>query len=198
MLLDRTLWQCHARFNPPEADGVLMCPWAFVRFMWYTTSKEFRAWPTTLDSGIVIGWRWPWKKKFREAAWVRKDEMPLAVYGAMDQAYTTRVIDELGLEQEKAKRSEFIAGDAAYIAPTVRKLLQQVPLCLHGYWTASCPECARKALTLAVQLTRKYERPSIPDPHEDPYKAFLRREEIAKKQLAEIERARLEAGNENR
>jgi hypothetical protein len=66
---------------------------------------------------------------------------------------------------------------------TLVQLLQEKPVCDHSYWTASCPECARKALRLAILLKTKYEPVPQIDPNESPLAAFRRREADAKKQL---------------
>ena len=94
----RSLWRFDREIDVPHASVVVMCPYAFARILWYSTSKEFKAWPATWDTGIVLGWRWPWRKEFREKAWIRRDEMPLAMYSAMDQTYLARATKDFGLE----------------------------------------------------------------------------------------------------
>jgi hypothetical protein len=180
-----SLWRFDREIDVPHASVVVMCPWAFVRFLWYSTSKEFKAWPCTWDTGIVIGWRWPWWEKFKEKAWLRKDEMPLAIYGGpMDEIYLARAVHDLGWDTENALESTVRMFDVKQISATVHQAnhLTTMPKC-HNYWTASCPNCARRALTLAIQLKAKYEPARQIDPHESPLAAFRRREAEAKKQL---------------
>src|SRR5277367_4937850 len=91
----RELFKFEKAMAIPSLSIFVMCPYLFMRVMWYATSKEFKAWPNTLDTGIVIGWRWPFQKSFKEWAWLKKMELPIAIYGTMDVAYLASSVSEL-------------------------------------------------------------------------------------------------------
>lgn len=191
----RSLWRFDHQVNIPELSITMMCPYLFVRLMWYTTSKEFRGWPNTLDSGVVIGWRWPFTKKFKEKSWLKKQKMAIVIYPAMDAIYTARVAVEglcwdeenLGLKKHEVGR-EIVREPAtiarlAQIAATFRKMRDVQSPCGHAYWSADCPDCARRSFNFAVQMVEKYEPFRPPDPTEHPLAAFQRREAEARKRL---------------
>lgn len=173
----KSLFRFERKINIPELDIVLACPYFFVRLMWVTTSKEFRAWPNTLDSGVVIGWRWPLKRRFAERQWLKKQQMPLAIYGLpMDTAYLARAAQAIGLTLDQVRDFELVR----HIGITVKEILHAGSGCGHHYWIASCPNCARKALLQAVEMKKKYEPLTPINLNEPPYTAFLRREEEAR------------------
>src|SRR5277367_4468710 len=98
-----SLWRFDRDVDIPHLSVVCMCPYGFVRVLWYSTSKEFKAWPATWDTGIVLGWRWPWKKAFKEKSWLRSQPMPLAICGGpIDMVYLIRATRELGWDTESA------------------------------------------------------------------------------------------------
>lgn len=184
----KSLWRLDRDIQVPHASVVVMCPYGFVRVLWHYCPKEFKAWPSTYETGVVLGWRWPWSEKFREKAWLRKDEMPLAVYGRpMDEIYLARAVKDLLMVDDTfpIERVTFVGADSPirHIGPTVKVLLDEWPRCSHNLWLANCPQCARKALRLAIRLKAMYEPVRQIDPHEDPVVAFRRREEEAKKRL---------------
>lgn len=184
-----TEWKSLFRFDKaidiPHMSIVAMTPYLFVRLLWWSTSKEHHAWPNEYDTGIVLGWRWPWTKHFKEKQWLRHHELPLALYGAMDQAYTVRAAKELGWVEDEGRISKAHQAEMVYIAPTIRSIFALDPRCSHKYWIANCPNCARKALSLAVSLTAKHLPRSVPDPREDPLTAFRRREAEAQAKMLE-------------
>ena len=109
----------------------------------------------------VLGWRWPWQTKFREKAWIRKQEMPLAIYSAMDQVYMVRATKHFGLEPDQSifKPESYFATKAAL---TIKETIESAP-CPHDkpgqarYWIASCESCARKALLKAIAVRGQYD-----------------------------------------
>jgi hypothetical protein len=145
----------------------------------------------------VIGWRWPFAKKFREKKWANTQAMPMAVYGApMDEIYLARVCKDLHIEAQ-GKLTE--NPSVLHIGPTVKQMLQYAPDCAHDripYWKADCPECARKALRMAIALKTRYEPVRQIDPHEDPIVGFRRREAEAQDRLKAAEKLALPAGEE--
>lgn len=179
----RSLWRFDRTVNIPHLSATLMCPWAFARVLWYHNRREFQAWPSEYETSLALGWRWPFTKTFKEKKWAKIEPMPLALYGAMDEIYTVRAVRELKWDGEDALQSMVRMYDVRYIAPTIRAVLQAEPKCAHNYWIANCPDCARKALSLAVQMTAKHPPKSIPDPHESPIDGFRRREAEAKARL---------------
>jgi hypothetical protein len=184
----KSLWRAERTVNIPHLSVVLMTPYVFVRFLWYFNRRPFQAWPSEYETSLVLGWRWPFTKKFREKKWATVERLPMAIYGGpMDEIYLARATKELLLVDENfpIERVTFTAAnsDIRHIAPTVNVLLHLGPLCDHKFWIASCPQCARKALRLAINLKTKYEQAPRIDPHEDPIVGFRRREAEAKKRL---------------
>jgi hypothetical protein len=188
----RSLWRFDRTVDVPHLSAVLMCPWLFVRLLWFFNRCEFQAWPSEYETSLVIGWRWPFTKKFKEKKWAKLEKMPLAIYGGpMDEVYLIRATRELSLIEENysvERKGHFLAEhpEIRHIGATVKDLLNLTPSCDHNFWLASCPQCARKALRLAIHLKTRYEPVRLIDPHEDPIVGFRRREAEAK--------ARLEAG----
>ncbi len=185
----KSLWRFDRQVDIPHLSIAVMTPYAFVRALWYSTSKEFKAWPNAWETGVVLGWRWPWRNEFREKHWIRRDLMPLAVYGGpMDEIYLARATKELLLVDDNfpIERVTFTAADSPirHIGPTVNALLRLGPRCSHNLWIADCPNCARKALRMAIQLKAKYEPVKLIDPHENPIIGFRRREAEAQAKLA--------------
>jgi hypothetical protein len=126
----------------------------FVQLFWYFNSKEFQAWPSQYETSLVLGWRWPFTKMFKEKKWTAlTKQMPLAIYGPSDLIYLQRVAKELGLPIPTASNIE----GTRYLGPTIREIIQREPKCQHNYWIASCQNCARKALVLAVEMKGTYE-----------------------------------------
>lgn len=144
----RNLFRFEKIVDVPHLSVYCMCPYGFVRILWYFCPKDFKAWPSQYETGIVLGWRWPWREKFKERKWVRIQEMPLAVYWAMDEAYLARVAVEFAVDP-KSPPEAFTPGVGKLV--TIRKIVQAEPRCPHNYWIASCENCARKALLLAMQ-----------------------------------------------
>lgn len=166
----RSLFRFDRTVDIPHLSVTVMCPYAFVRVLWYFNRREFQAWPSEYETSLVLGWRWPFTKNFKEKKWARYQQMPMALYGGpMDQIYLVRACHELGIGSESME-------DGRYIGPTVRAVLQVEPKCQHTYWVASCPQCARKALRLAINLKTKYDPVKLIDPHESPIDGFRRRE----------------------
>lgn len=199
----RSLWRFDVEADIPHLSVTVMTPYCFARVLWYATSKEFKAWPNTYDTGIVLGWRWPWRPRFKEWARLRKHEMPLAIYGGpMDQVYLTRAIEELRFFDD-GKIPLLTPGtlkqfpELRHISATVQLILRQGPLCQHPYWVADCQNCAKKALRLAVLLKSKHDPVPQIDPLEPPIVAFRRREAEAQKRL-QAAKQQLEAGDEPR
>jgi hypothetical protein len=188
----RDLWYVAHVCDIPHLSVIVQTPYAFVRVLWHYNRRPFPAWPSEYETGIVLGWRWPFTKKFREKKWAKSEPLPLAIYGGpMDEVYLARATKELLLVDNSfpIERVTFMAAnsDIRHIAPTVNVLLRLGPACNHPYWVASCQQCARKALRLAINLKTKYEQAPWIDPHKEPIVAFRRREAEAK--------ARLEASN---
>lgn len=184
----RNLFRFDRTIDIPHLSAALMCPWAFARLCWYFNRREFQAWPSEYETSLVLGWRWPFAKKFKEKKWATVEKMPLAIYGGpMDEVYLARATKELLLIDDNfpIERVTFTAAnsDIRHIAPTVNVLLRLGPLCNHLYWVANCEQCARKALRLAINLKTKYEQAPRIDPHEDPIVGFRRREAEAKARL---------------
>jgi hypothetical protein len=179
----RRMFRFERTVKIPHLSITCMCPYAFVRVAWYYNERKFEAWPSRWATGVVLGWRWPWWKTFREKQWVRYDEMPLALYGAMDQAYTARATKELGWGDEAADNPYACGQYSPYIAATIREIRRRRP-CIHPYWIANCLDCGRAALSLAVSLTARVSPEAIPDPREEPIVAFRRREAEAKRLAA--------------
>jgi hypothetical protein len=182
----KLLWRFDKIVDIPSLQVTVMTPWAFARILWYCNRREFQAWPSEYETSLVLGWRWPFAKKFREKKWAKIQPMPLAIYGGpMDEVYLARATKELLLVDASfpIERVTFTAAnsDIRHIGPTVNVLLHQGPLCAHPFWIASCPQCARKALRLAINLKTKHEQAPWIDPHEDPVIGFRRREAEAKR-----------------
>jgi hypothetical protein len=136
----------------PHAEFHWVTPYFFIRFLWYWTDQTFKAWPTFYQTGVVIGWRWPWWDSFKEKQWSRKDTAPLAIYPAMDLAYLARAAHEIKIPLIE------IGSAGKYIGPVIRTLCTGCyPRCDHNYWIADCQDCARKALLYAIRLRMKYE-----------------------------------------
>lgn len=187
----KSLWRFDKTVDIPHLSITVMCPYGFVRVLWYFNRREFQAWPSEYETSLVLGWRWPFAKEFKERAWRKLEKMPLAVYGGpMDEIYLARAVRELGWDTDNALESTVRMFDVKHIGPTIRAANQLTiaPKCEHPYWLASCPNCARRALTLAVQLKAKYGPVKMIDPHESPIEGFRRRE--AKARRLERERAR--------
>lgn len=172
----KALWRIERSIDIPHLAVALMCPWLFVRVLWYFCPREFKAWPSQYETGVVIGWRWPFAKTFREKSWVAKEDMPLVLYGAMDEAYVARATKELGWGDEAASDPRAFRKFSPYLAATIRELKNFPRTCGHNYWIADCPSCARSTLTLAAMLMSKYKPASVPNPNEDPVVAFRRRQ----------------------
>lgn len=157
----KSLWRFDKQVNIPHLSIIAMSPYGFVRMLWYSTSKEFKAWPNVWETGVVIGWRWPWTQKFKEKAWLYKDEMPLALYSAMDQVYAIRATKHFAMDPDASvfKPDIFFATKAAF---TIKETIESMP-CLHDrlgqprYWIASCETCARKALLKAILVRGQYD-----------------------------------------
>jgi hypothetical protein len=178
----KSLWRYEKQINIPHASIVVMTPYCFARILWYFNRREFQAWPSEYETSLVLGWRWPFTKTFREKKWATVQPLPLAIYGgAMDEVYLARAIDELHWPMELEK--PVLDAAVRHIGPTVKDLLQMVPRCNHNFWLADCPDCARKALRMAISYKTKYNPVRLIDPHEDPIAAFRRREAEAKKRL---------------
>lgn len=178
----KSLWRFDRIVDIPHLSVTIMTPWAFARLLWYFNHREFQAWPSEYETSLVLGWRWPFAKKFREKKWSKVQPMPLAIYsGPMDEVYLERAVRELGWGTPSTLESTVL--DVRHISATVRQArqLRTTSFCRHDYWIASCPNCARRALTLAVQLKAKYEPVRLIDPHEDPIIGFRRREAEAKR-----------------
>jgi hypothetical protein len=192
----RSLWRIDRDVKIPHLSVTVMTPWAFARALWYFNRREFQAWPSEYETSLVIGWRWPFAKKFREKKWgVKPKALPLAVYGApMDEVYLARVCKDLHIETQGRLTDNPIV---LHIGPTVKQMLQYAPDCAHdriSYWTADCPECARAALRLAIAFKAKYEPVRLIDPHEEPIIGFRRREAEAQARLKAAEKLALLAG----
>jgi hypothetical protein len=190
------LWRIERDVKIPHLSVTVMTPWAFARLLWFYNRRPFQAWPSEYETSLVLGWRWPFAKTFREKKWANTQAMPMAVYGGpMDEVYLIRAVKELdffigaGREHQLADRPEI-----RHIGPTVKVLLGQGPKCDHPYWIATCPQCARKALRLAVNLKAKYEPVRLIDPHEEPIIGFRRREAEALARLKAAEMLALPAG----
>lgn len=188
----KSLWRFDRQVDIPHLSIAVMTPYAFVRVLWYFNRREFQAWPSEYETSLVLGWRWPFTKTFKEKAWRKIEKMPLAVYGGpMDEIYLLRATKELLLvdEQYPLTREDKTRHDIRHIGPTVNILLKLGPPCQHPYWVATCPQCARKALRLAIDLKAKYEPVRLIDPHEDPIVGFRRREAEAQRLEAEKRKA---------
>ena len=84
------------------------------------------------------------------------------------EIYLARVCKDLHIE---IKGKLVDNPEIQHISPTVKQVLQFAPDCAHDkipYWKADCPECAHKALRMAIALKTKYEPVRQIDPHEDP------------------------------
>lgn len=138
----RSMFRIDRDVDIPHLSVTVMCPWALIRLFWYFCPKEFKAWPNQLETGIVLGWRWPWKKTFREKKWMRYHPMPAAVYSAMDLVYLGQATP--GMDPE----------DRMYVGRTIKKLTAVGVPCGHNYYLPSCPGCAQKALYFATRQER--------------------------------------------
>jgi hypothetical protein len=193
----RSLWLVERTVNIPHLSVTVMTPWAFVRLLWYFNRREFQAWPSEYETSLVIGWRWPFAKKFREKKWAIVKAMPMAIYGApMDEVYLIRATRDLLFVDQDCNLRFTDHSEVRHIGPTVKVLLGQGPKCDHLYWIATCPQCARKALRLAVNLKAKYEPVRLIDPHEEPIVGFRRREAEALAWLKAAEMLALPAEEE--
>jgi hypothetical protein len=193
----RSLWRVERTVNIPHLSVTVMTPWAFVRLLWYFNRREFQAWPSEYETSLVIGWRWPFAKKFREKKWAIVKAMPMAIYGApMDEVYLARVCKDLHIETQGKLTDN---PGVLHIGPTVKQMLQYAPDCAHdriSYWKADCQECARAALRLAIAFKAKYEPVRLIDPHEEPIVGFRRREAEALAWLKAAEMLALPAEEE--
>lgn len=185
----RKLFFIETKIRIPEFYLFLMCPYVGVGFLWYTAGKkEFEAWPNKRDTGLLFTWRWPFREQFKERVWYwQRAELPLALYGAMDQSYVERAMRELGwTKNDDGKRFNPYTGVkyTQYISAAVREMKKIEPKCAHNYWIANCPDCARRSMTLAVFLMSQAKPQSVPDPNESPLAAFQRREAEAQRRLA--------------
>ena len=192
------LWRIDRDVNIPHLSVTVMTPWAYVRLLWHYNRRPFQAWPSEYETSLVLGWRWPFTKTFREKRWAARTEpAPMAVYGApMDEIYLARVCNDLHI---KIKGKLVDNPEIRHISPTVKQVLQFAPDCAHdtiSYWKADCSECARAALRLAIALKAKYEPVRQIDPHEDPIIGFRRREAEAQARLKAAEKLALSAGEE--
>ena len=191
------LWRIDRDVKIPHISIMVMTPWAFSRLLWFYNRRPFQAWPSEYETSLALGWRWPFTKTFREHKWVSTQAMPMAVYGApMDRVYLIRVCNDLHIE---IKGKLVDNPEIRHISPTVKQVLQSAPDCAHDripYWKADCPECARKALRMAIALKAKYEPIRQIDPHEDPIIGFRRREAEAQARLKAAEKLVLSAGEE--
>lgn len=149
----KSLWRFDRTVNIPHLSATLMSPWAFARLCWYFNRREFQAWPSEYETSLVLGWRLPFTKKFKEKKWATVEKMPLAIYGPSDLTYLQKVAHELGLPISTAANIE----GTRYLGPTIREILQREPKCAHNYWIASCPNCARKALLQAVAMKGEFQ-----------------------------------------
>lgn len=149
----KSLWRINRRIDVPHAAVAVMTPYCFVRALWYYSDQQLKAWPSQYETGVVLGWRWPWKKTFREKKWMRHHPMPMALYAAGDLVYMARIAGELGIQVPTSQSIESIR----YVGPTVREILNRQPKCGHNYWTADCRQCARKAFLYAMEMKAKYE-----------------------------------------
>ena len=181
----KSLWKFDRDVDIPHASVVCMTPYCFVRVLWHYNRRPFQAWPSQYETGVVLGWRWPFAEKFKERQWMKKyagAEMPIAIYGGpMDEVYLARCVKELDWPMESDRPT--LDAAVRHIGPTVKDLLQMVPRCDHNFWLADCPHCARKALRMAISYKTKYNPVKLIDPHEDPLTAFRRRQAEAEKQL---------------
>jgi len=178
------LWRIERDVKIPHLAVTVVTPWAVVRVFWYFCDAAFKAWPNRYETGLVVGWRWPWRRVFKERKWTVFHSMPMAIYGApMDEIYSIRAVRELGWDTDNAFESTVRMFDVRCLGPTVKdaKQLTVASECEHNYWIASCPDCARRALSLAVQLKAKYEPIKLIDPREPPIIGFRRREAEAKR-----------------
>lgn len=152
----RSLWHITKTVKVPAFDITVMTPYLFLRVMWYTTSIEFKAWPATLDSGMVLGWRWPFRKKFRERAWAwNKTALPLAIFGGpMDAIYLTRAANALYFNPEDATTENM-----RWIGPTVKDAISMPGSCTHAYWIENCSSCACRAMLLAITMKKQLAGP---------------------------------------
>jgi hypothetical protein len=144
----KSLWRLDRDIQVPHASVVVMCPYGFVRVLWHYCPKEFKAWPSTYETGVVLGWRWPFHKKFKERKWMKSQFMALPLYGPMDMVYLVRTAKYLGFEVPRGSNMEA----TRYVGPTIREIVQLEPRCAHNYWIASCEQCAKKALVHAIAL----------------------------------------------
>jgi hypothetical protein len=192
------LWRIDRDVQIPHLSVNVMTPWAFARLLWFYNRRPFQAWPSEYETSLVLGWRWPFTKTFREKRWAARTEpAPMAVYGApMDEIYLVRVCRELHIETQGKLTDN---SSILHIGPTVKQMLQYAHDCAHDSipcWKADCPECARAALRLAVAFKAKYEPVRLIDPHEAPIVGFRRREAEAQARLKAAEVLALPAGEE--
>ena len=149
----RSLFRFDRTVDIPHLSVVCMCPYIFVRILWYFNRREFQAWPSEYETSLVLGWRWPFTKKFREKAWTKLEKMPLALYGPMDIMYLARAFKEFGEESPFTPELYFAKKGSL----TIKAVIDKWPKCDHNYWVASCQNCARKALLYAIDIRGKYE-----------------------------------------
>ena len=98
-------WRFERTVDGASFSLICSCPYAFVRVLWHYNRRPFQAWPSQHETGVVIGWRWPFARQFRERQWVEKRNMPLAVYGGpMDEVYLIRALDELEWPMEESRQ----------------------------------------------------------------------------------------------
>jgi len=145
-----SLWRLDHDIRIPHLAVSLVTPWVFVRAMWHYNKRPFPAWPSVYETGVVVGWRWPFGKRFREHTWMtRPVPLPKAIYGApMDMVYLERVSGELAVDHWEPM---------PLTVQTLKAILALEPKCNHGtpdFWIADCPNCARKALRYAVSLAK--------------------------------------------
>ncbi len=138
----RSLYRIDREVDIPHLAVTVMCPWAFARILWYHCPKDFKAWPNQYETSLVLGWRWPWRKAFREKKWAKYHPMPAAVYSAMDLIYLYRATPNMHPD------------DQMHVGRTVKKIAAAGIVCGHNYYLPSCPGCAKKALYFATRQER--------------------------------------------
>ena len=139
----RSLFRIDREVDGPRFSVTVMCPYAFARVLWHFCPRDFKAWPNQYETSLVLGWRWPWRKAFREKKWAKFEPMPAAAYSAMDLVYLGRATPNMSHE------------DRLFVCRTVKQIADNggAP-CGHNYYLPSCPGCARKALYFATRQER--------------------------------------------
>lgn len=146
----KSLWGFEREVEGKSFALTLTTPYAFVRVLWHYCPQTFKAWPNAEQTGYVYGWRWPWKKQFKETGKVQKHPLPVVAYkGPVDFIYLARMLKDIGVDA----RNE-IGGIVRQAMTDIvnSKNERDDEDCAHNaFFIPSCEGCARKAARVAIR-----------------------------------------------